>query len=43
MIADGMPDDYMKYANDRIAKINEAYDFIKRYKEDRVSNETISY
>jgi len=33
MAADGMPEEYMKYANERISEINEAYEFLKKYKE----------
>lgn len=32
MAQEGMPEDYMKYANQRIAEINEAYDYLKKLK-----------
>ncbi len=34
MASQGMPDDYMKFANEKIAKINEAYDYLKKMKEE---------
>lgn len=34
MASQGMPDDYMKFANEKIAKINEAYDYFKKVKEE---------
>lgn len=33
MASEGMPDSYMEYANKKIAEINEAYEYLKRYKE----------
>lgn len=33
MASEGMPEDYMSYANERIAEINEAYDYLKKVKE----------
>lgn len=33
MAQDGMPDDYVKFANEQIIKINEAYEYLKNEKE----------
>lgn len=33
MAAEGMPEDYVAYANKRIAEINEAYEYLKKAKE----------
>lgn len=33
MAGEGMPEDYMEYANKRIAEINEAYEYLKKEKE----------
>lgn len=41
MAADGMPEDYMKFANEKIAKINEAYDYFKKVKEENSTGQYV--